>query len=494
MRIDVLNGVNLDVVGLRDPALYGGLSLDELETRIYDWAGELGCTVRCRQTNHEGEFVEAVPRRGGWTVDGIDREPGRLGALQLGDPGRARACPGTPIVEVHLSNVDEREEWRRFSVLEGLTAARFVGKGPEGYREALEFLVQGAMTRIERLAALLEEPLLVAGPPYVLGGQANVRYLTGLASSNAALLVEPDATATLYADFRYAARGRAVEGVTFVETPRGLLPAVGELLSGRRIGFEEAHLPYAGFRALADAGVDAVPTDGLVESLRAVKDADEIASRCAVPARSRTRSSAGSPSSGSQAAASASSRGGSSGASVRPGPRASRSRRSSPPARPARARTPIPGNDPIEEGVLVTVDAGCVVDGYCSDCTRTFAVGAISDRLSELYALCLEAQLAGLAAVGPGVHGRDPDAASRAPIEVRRPRLGVRARPRARGRDPDPREPGPPPGVDGRARAGKRRLRRARDLRARRGRRADRGSRPCHERRLRAAHTVPEGA
>ena len=68
--------------------------------------------------------------------------------------------------------------------------------------------------------------------------------------------------------------------------------------------------------------------------------------------------------------------------------------------------------------MLVTVDAGCVLDGYCSDCTRTFAVGAISDRLSEIYALCLEAQLAGLAAVAPGVSGRDADAASREPIEV----------------------------------------------------------------------------
>jgi Xaa-Pro aminopeptidase len=63
--------------------------------------------------------------------------------------------------------------------------------------------------------------------------------------------------------------------------------------------------------------------------------------------------------------------------------------------------------------VLVVVDAGCVLDGYCSDCTRTFAVGEISERLQELYALCLEAQLAGLRAVAPGVHGRDADAASR---------------------------------------------------------------------------------
>ena len=55
MQVVVLNGVNLDVVGRRDPALYGGVSLDELETRIYEWGSELGCHVRCRQTNSEGE-------------------------------------------------------------------------------------------------------------------------------------------------------------------------------------------------------------------------------------------------------------------------------------------------------------------------------------------------------------------------------------------------------------------------------------------------------
>jgi Xaa-Pro aminopeptidase len=78
----------------------------------------------------------------------------------------------------------------------------------------------------------------------------------------------------------------------------------------------------------------------------------------------------------------------------------------------------VPGDAPIEPGVLVVVDAGCLLDGYCSDCTRTFAVGEISERLHELYALCLEAQLAGLDEVAPGVVGRDADAASRTRIEA----------------------------------------------------------------------------
>ncbi len=273
------------------------------------------------------------------------------------------------------------------------------------------------MTRVARLAALLEEPRLVAGPPYVLGGQANVRYLTGLQSSNAAVLVEPDSSATLYTDFRYANRARALDGVEVVETARGLIPAIGELLAGRRIQFEEQHLPHALFRELADAGVDAIPASGLVESLRAVKDDDEIA-------RMRRASAL----SDEVFAALAKERftgrserelawwieltfreSGAEGVSFEAVVGAG-----------ATAASPhaVPGEAPIEPGVLVVVDAGCTLDGYCSDCTRTFAVGEISERLHELYALCLEAQLAGLAAVAPGVHGRAADAASRTLIDA----------------------------------------------------------------------------
>ena len=267
------------------------------------------------------------------------------------------------------------------------------------------------MSRIERLAALLEEPLLVAGPPYVLGGQTNVNYLTGLASSNSAVLVEPDGTATLYTDFRYAARGREIEGVSFVEVPRNLMKSLGEQLAGRRVGFED-QLPYAGYRALADAGVDAFATSGLVESLRAVKDEDEIASirRAGALSDQVFEALAQERFSGrterelvwwiERSFREAGADGVSFSTVVAAGETAT-----SPHA--------VPGDRAIEEGVLVVVDTGCLVDGYCSDCTRTFAVGEISGRLHEIYALCLEAQLTGLAAVAPGAHGRDVDASAR---------------------------------------------------------------------------------
>jgi 3-dehydroquinate dehydratase-2 len=139
VRVDVLNGVNLDVLGRRDPALYGGLSLEELEERIGAWARELGCEARCRQTNSEGEYVD-------WCHEALDGADG-----VIANPGAwshysyaihdALELLAVPFVEVHLSNVAEREEWRRHSVIEALAAKRVIGRGPDGYREALEFLV-----------------------------------------------------------------------------------------------------------------------------------------------------------------------------------------------------------------------------------------------------------------------------------------------------------------------------------------------------------------
>jgi len=139
VRILVLNGVNLDELARRPVEVYGGLSLSELETRIYEWASERECTVRCRQTNHEGEFVD-------WCHDGLDWADG-----VIVNPGAwahyswairdALELFASPVVEVHLSNIEEREEWRRFSVLGDVVTERVIGKGPDGYREALDFLV-----------------------------------------------------------------------------------------------------------------------------------------------------------------------------------------------------------------------------------------------------------------------------------------------------------------------------------------------------------------
>jgi 3-dehydroquinate dehydratase-2 len=138
MRVYVLNGVNLNMLGRRDPEHYGVLTLPELEGRIREWGEALGLEVVCRQTNAESQYVE-------WIQEALDSADGVIvnpaawthynyavrDALEL---------LSVPIVEVHLSDIDAREEFRRVSVVRDLAALTVMGKGPDGYREALEYL------------------------------------------------------------------------------------------------------------------------------------------------------------------------------------------------------------------------------------------------------------------------------------------------------------------------------------------------------------------
>jgi 3-dehydroquinate dehydratase II len=140
VRILVANGVNLDVLGRRDPKLYGGLSLGQLETQIYDWARELEVNVDCKQTNNEGEFVEWCHDALDW-ADGVVLNPGAWTHYSYAIRDAVELIEA-PVVEVHLSNIEDREEWRRTSVISDLAAARIIGKGPDGYREALQFLAR----------------------------------------------------------------------------------------------------------------------------------------------------------------------------------------------------------------------------------------------------------------------------------------------------------------------------------------------------------------
>ena len=139
-RIEVMHGVNLDQLGRRDPAHYGAVTLDELELRIRDAASELGLEVRFFQTNHEGKFVEHLHRLEG-LADGIVLNPGAWTHYSYAIRD-ALELTGLPAVEVHLSDVDARESWRRHSVITELCVARVAGKGPDGYRDALERLCE----------------------------------------------------------------------------------------------------------------------------------------------------------------------------------------------------------------------------------------------------------------------------------------------------------------------------------------------------------------
>ncbi|MET0751134.1 MAG: type II 3-dehydroquinate dehydratase [Solirubrobacterales bacterium] len=139
-RVEVLHGVNLDALGRRDREVYGALTLNELQTRIKRFGRELDLEVSFFQTNHEGDFVERLHRLPE-VADGALLNPGAWTHYSWAIRD-ALELTGLPAVEVHLSDVEQREEWRRHSVLDGLVIAAISGKGADGYREGLEALAE----------------------------------------------------------------------------------------------------------------------------------------------------------------------------------------------------------------------------------------------------------------------------------------------------------------------------------------------------------------
>jgi 3-dehydroquinate dehydratase-2 len=139
-RIDILHGVNLDMLGRRPAALYGSITFDQLEQRVGAWARELDLEPRFFQTNHEGEFVEHLHRIEG-LADGIVINPGAWThyAWSIRD---ALEIAALPAVEVHLSDVDAREDFRKVSVIRDVCIATVKGRGVDGYQEALARLKQ----------------------------------------------------------------------------------------------------------------------------------------------------------------------------------------------------------------------------------------------------------------------------------------------------------------------------------------------------------------
>lgn len=141
MQVSVLNGVNLNALADRDPELYGGLSINELENRIYRWGRELGVTVRCEQTNSEGVYIDWLHQARTW-AGGLILNPGAWTHYSYAIRDALEIFSG-PVVEVHLSAIERREEWRRHSVIADVVSHRVSGQGAEGYRQALRFVREG---------------------------------------------------------------------------------------------------------------------------------------------------------------------------------------------------------------------------------------------------------------------------------------------------------------------------------------------------------------
>ncbi len=256
--------------------------------------------------------------------------------------------------------------------------------------------------RVDRVRAVTADPLLVTKP-------VNVRYLTGLDSSNAALLVEPDRL-RIFTDFRYLEKARAT-GIEVVEIPRSLFSQLPSLVP-KRIAFEAEHLSYASWVTLDEAGIETVPTKQLLEGVRAVKEPGELDAirRAAAITNDCFERLAERPFVGHTELdlvwwiESTMRELGAEGSAFSPIVAAG-----------ANGALPhaSPGDARIEAGQMVVVDAAARVDGYNSDCTRTFSTGDAPDELARSYDVCLEAQLAGLEATRAGRAGRDVDAVSR---------------------------------------------------------------------------------
>lgn len=262
--------------------------------------------------------------------------------------------------------------------------------------------------RVTRLQERLEEPLIVTTP-------ANVRYLTGFESSNAALVVDRDRV-RLFTDFRYRHAASLIEGVELVETARSLISDLGAAVEGR-VGFEAANLTFDRYEALRAAGLELVPRQGLVEGLRAVKDEDEIAKiRHAAAVADH--------------AIEALSREPFVGRSEREIAWRLRELLHAHGADDASFET-IVGSGPtgalphgrptdriVNRDELVVVDWGARANGYCSDCTRTFATGRLPDELVRAYETCRSAQAAAMGGIRSGMTGVEADRVARDPIEA----------------------------------------------------------------------------
>jgi 3-dehydroquinate dehydratase-2 len=138
-QIQVIHGPNLNLLGTREPEIYGATTLEEINASLEAAAKELGAVVECFQSNYEGALIDRIQEAMSW-ADGILINPGGLThtSVALRD---ALAASGLPVVEVHLSNVFAREEFRRHSFISSIAVGVVSGFGPTSYRLGVEALV-----------------------------------------------------------------------------------------------------------------------------------------------------------------------------------------------------------------------------------------------------------------------------------------------------------------------------------------------------------------
>jgi Xaa-Pro aminopeptidase len=261
--------------------------------------------------------------------------------------------------------------------------------------------------RVDALSGRLDAPLLITN-------LTNIFYLTGFDASNAALYVEPSGSATLYTDFRYAASAREVADVEVEITKRTLLADVAGRLRGK-VQFEADALPYAEWERLAAGKAKLVPTSGIVASLRAVKEPEEVEKlrrACRIADRGLEALTAETWVGRSEKEIAWRLR------ELLHAHGADELSFDSIVASGPNGALPHahPTDRIVDRGTLVTIDWGARVDGYYSDCTRTFSTGRLPDRLREAYEVCLAAQKRACANIKAGMTGVEADELAREPI------------------------------------------------------------------------------
>jgi len=137
-KILVINGPNLNMLGIREPEIYGHTTFAELEEKIKTWASELGVEVKLFQSNHEGAIIDEIQAAYG-QCGGIIINPAGYTHTSIAIPDAIKAV-GIPTVEVHISDLDKRENFRKVSYIRPVCISTVQGKGIDGYREALEIL------------------------------------------------------------------------------------------------------------------------------------------------------------------------------------------------------------------------------------------------------------------------------------------------------------------------------------------------------------------
>lgn len=452
-RILLLNGPNLNLLGMREPEIYGTVTLDEIEREVTSYAHAHGVVVDCCQSNHEGELIDCLHAARD-TCDGIVYNPGAHThySYALRD---AIASIDVPTVEVHLSDISAREKFRQVSVIEPVCVAQIKGKGKEGYKEAIDVLL--ALWSAEPAASY--DPLMpsvseheVDRPPRALAAPrlerlraacaqagirsfftcdtSNITWLTAFdgvfdAEDAHALLVTPR-DAVLHTDSRYSASAHVVaasESAIAVDDSRvSHATLVASSFTARHskqptaeteaivLGIEDS-LALGAYRAL-EAALAAAPirpqlreTSNFVLKLRAVKDSQEIARMKAAQAITDAAF----------AHIIAFMRPGMTERAVQieledfmrrhgaeglafPSIVATGPNGASPHA--------IPGTTKLEAGQCVVLDFGARAHGYCSDMTRMIFLGEPSLQMYEAYAAIRQANEQVEAALRPGVTGK----------------------------------------------------------------------------------------